>query len=532
MNQRLTLTDIATLLAQRENITPQQAEEFLRAFFQLTDEGLERDKFVKVTGFGTTKIVEVSERESVNVNTGERIQIGSHSKVSFTPDNHLRELVNRPFDHFTTITLHEDTSEEELEAANEAELPSLLATHTDVSTASVPEENSLPNSAIKHSVVEAMEVPEEESSPVSPTPLSPTIAQSEATPEQVDAPKGSEDSALHTAPFVSCVQAEALVSDALSPITESEAPSTEDVLPISPSATSEESITPTGSEEIITPAESVLSSDALSERNTAPLLHTSSSTATLNLETDQSNASHITNIQGSIVVKTEETTPHEKISFWKTAFFITLALFLCALSFLWGYYQGVRTKSLSLSGMPTTAVVSDTMLSTKNRTADNSDNLATSSSTSLNATSATNDVNNPSFAKPPASEASLHQVSSSLEKDLEKPQKSTISTQNAPPSQQKVAHSATSPKVDYTTEARKYQQLSRGKALIVGTLRTHTFRTGDNLYRLARKTYGSNEFASYIILYNGITDPDVIQLNQEIKLPKLIDKEKLTPLAQ
>ena len=119
MEKKYTLQDLSALLAERESLSPEQAEDFVRTFFELTEEGLLKDSFVKVTGFGTFKLVEVSERESVNINTGERFQISGHNKISFTPDGTLRELVNRPFAHFTTVTLNDNTPETALEAAEE-----------------------------------------------------------------------------------------------------------------------------------------------------------------------------------------------------------------------------------------------------------------------------------------------------------------------------------------------------------------------------------------------------------------------------
>ena len=119
MEKKYTLQDLSALLAERESLSLEQAEDFVRTFFELTEEGLLKDSFVKVTGFGTFKLVEVSERESVNINTGERFQISGHNKISFTPDGTLRELVNRPFSHFTTVTLNDNTPETALEAAEQ-----------------------------------------------------------------------------------------------------------------------------------------------------------------------------------------------------------------------------------------------------------------------------------------------------------------------------------------------------------------------------------------------------------------------------
>mgnify|MGYP000931960304 FL=1 len=143
MEKKYTLQDLAALLAERESLPLEQAEDFVRSFFELTEEGLLKDSFVKVTGFGTFKLVEVSERESVNINTGERFQISGHNKISFTPDGTLRELVNRPFAHFTTVTLNDKTPEAALEEAErplaeESTESSATSSHTTQPTAEIP----------------------------------------------------------------------------------------------------------------------------------------------------------------------------------------------------------------------------------------------------------------------------------------------------------------------------------------------------------------------------------------------------------
>lgn len=147
MEKKYTLQDLAALLAERESLPLEQAEDFVRSFFELTEEGLLKDSFVKVTGFGTFKLVEVSERESVNINTGERFQISGHNKISFTPDGTLRELVNRPFAHFTTVTLNDKTPEAALEEAErplaeESTESSATNSHTPLPAPETPDTSS------------------------------------------------------------------------------------------------------------------------------------------------------------------------------------------------------------------------------------------------------------------------------------------------------------------------------------------------------------------------------------------------------
>ena len=115
MEQKITQIELAARMAKRTGFTKQDSENFVRMFFETVREGLLQDKLVKIKGLGTFKLIEVSDRESVNVNTGERIRIVGHTKVTFTPDNALRDQVNRPFAEFETVVLNESTSQQEME---------------------------------------------------------------------------------------------------------------------------------------------------------------------------------------------------------------------------------------------------------------------------------------------------------------------------------------------------------------------------------------------------------------------------------
>lgn len=115
MNNRLTLHDIAVILAEQTGKSEADAELFLREFIRIVTDGVCTDRIVKVKGLGTFKLVPVEERESVSVNTGERYQIPAHYKFTFTPDKDLKELVNQPFSLFETTELNDDVEFPELE---------------------------------------------------------------------------------------------------------------------------------------------------------------------------------------------------------------------------------------------------------------------------------------------------------------------------------------------------------------------------------------------------------------------------------
>lgn len=98
-----TIKDIAKLLVEKHKMSMAIADDFLQNMVEVINDGLLQDRIVKIKGFGTFKLQEVKERSSVNVNTGERVVIAAHDKITFTPDAVMRDMVNKPFAHFETV---------------------------------------------------------------------------------------------------------------------------------------------------------------------------------------------------------------------------------------------------------------------------------------------------------------------------------------------------------------------------------------------------------------------------------------------
>ena len=115
MATKINLQQLAKILAQKKDIPQRDAEAFLKEFFDSIIQNVTTDKLVKVKGLGTFKLIEVLDRESVNINTGERIVIPGHTKLSFAPENALKDLINKPFADFQAVVLNEGTSVEEME---------------------------------------------------------------------------------------------------------------------------------------------------------------------------------------------------------------------------------------------------------------------------------------------------------------------------------------------------------------------------------------------------------------------------------
>ena len=109
------IQQIISALAKQYNLSAAEASAFVDAFFEIVSSELKNGNQVKIKGLGTFKVQAVKPRESVNVNTGERVLIEGHDKISFTPDTVMKELVNKPFSQFETVVINDGVDTEELE---------------------------------------------------------------------------------------------------------------------------------------------------------------------------------------------------------------------------------------------------------------------------------------------------------------------------------------------------------------------------------------------------------------------------------
>lgn len=119
MGEKIYIQDIIDSLAEKQDIGKDAAIVFVRTIFDLIEEALEIDKYIKIKGLGTFKLTEVDSRESMNINTGDRIKIEGHSKISFIPDTSIRDLINKPFSHFETVILNEGITFDDTQESNE-----------------------------------------------------------------------------------------------------------------------------------------------------------------------------------------------------------------------------------------------------------------------------------------------------------------------------------------------------------------------------------------------------------------------------
>lgn len=118
MSEKLNHSDISALLAKEAGLSVAKADFFTKALFDIIIEGLEQDGIVKINGLGTFKVTDVADRSSVNVNTGEKIEIKGHRKLTFVPAESLKECVNRPFAMFEPVEIDDNYQDESDDEAN------------------------------------------------------------------------------------------------------------------------------------------------------------------------------------------------------------------------------------------------------------------------------------------------------------------------------------------------------------------------------------------------------------------------------
>ena len=310
MKQKLLLSDFAQWLSEKEGITKKEAQTFLRTLFQIVEQGLTDDQFVKIKGLGTFKLVTVNERESVNINTGERFQIGEHNKIAFIPDASMKEIINRPFAHFESVDLSDETDTAELDAVDEAvkqEFPPISEEETSTTEESIPTtvevitESSHPTSLPEKQKDVTEEVSEESN-------LTEEIPTEIATITEGLEEKKAEEKAEETETLAQAEETEALAQAEAVAITAKET--------ASESQASEENLTP--------------------EETPIQVVSTSEKTDAMGTEAEISVSQPTTLTVSGAAVEEEEDTRRPWLRRTLMALFVLL---LCTASYFAGYYR-------------------------------------------------------------------------------------------------------------------------------------------------------------------------------------------------
>lgn len=406
MGNKLQIQDLAELVADTDKCTREEADAFVDTFFETLVTALVNEKNVKVKGLGGFKLLKVSARESVDVNTGERIRIEEHTKVSFQPEQGLKSRINKPFEQFETVLVNDGVDEETMNSLDNEKVEAAAISHTALSATGKPDKLTSEN--MGESSPEPAVLPEASAGPDSGNASDPgSDSDDVADPGDVadDIPEASD------------------VAD--SPSINEEDSSVDDKHP---------------------------SSDPNKEMSPSlqPLLHSQAA----------------------------ELAREKKINRrLKMILLGIIVILLCSASYFAGYYRmlcpGCTENILRVIPQPETGQ-SVASPSVKKRTVVKSVPAVTDSREPVKGKSVTAGKSEGTSAKMPVKEAT---VSHSLD------------------------------------PSRQYR--------ITGTLAVHEMKQGDNLFHLARQIYGSKSFATYIIRYNGIENPDMVQIGTRIKLPVL-----------
>ena len=167
---KVSLQDLASVLVDRWHLGKKEASMFVNEMFFVIQKSLNEDKIVKVKGLGTFKIIDVDDRESVDVNTGDRVLIEGHGKITFTPDALMKELVNKPFSQFETVVLKDGIDFDEADKqTDEAEI-------------------ALPEEEMEASFVPLVEFVDEPQTETVEEPVKPVVQNNQSTPKTQSTP--------------------------------------------------------------------------------------------------------------------------------------------------------------------------------------------------------------------------------------------------------------------------------------------------------------------------------------------------------
>ena len=538
MDNKILLQDIADFLCYRSGITKREAEQFVRAFFEVIQQGLERDQYVKIKGFGTFKLVEVGQRESVNINTGERFQINGHTKVSFTPDTSLKDLVNRPFSHFQTVILNDETAIEELDACTVPEDSEQLNEEVSILESQIPateeEENtsmindkeaeanqseSEANQSESEQIIsteieenEPKQESEETNEPMSkevvtPIPLSEVTTSLSNSEEEKDTTEDSMTK-IEDSPSTETDKEQQVVTV---PIPLSEPIDTE--VSVASDATSseksdEESLPTEGDS---TDTQCDVASPILPPIPSPEVLASSIPKETAendNFRSDGADRASSEEAFDSIVaIETEQGMQYlvsqkamRKLKRWKTISIVLFAILVTFSLFTLSFLSELFTKCdvETNSSFETTPIEDEEQIY-----------AADSSTTDSLHASDTTDVK----LITPANVDSIINKKRAASK--------------APVVAEKTVAEATPALREENRQATKQAalpQVNRGSYKITGTRSTHVVSRGETLTSIAEREYGSKSFANYIAIYNGLKDANYVHAGTTLRLPELQPK--------
>ena len=552
MDNKILLQDIADFLCYRSGITKREAEQFVRAFFEVIQQGLERDQYVKIKGFGTFKLVEVGQRESVNINTGERFQINGHTKVSFTPDTSLKDLVNRPFSHFQTVILNDETAIEELDACTVPEDSEQLNEEVSILESQIPATEEEENTSMINDKEAETNQSESEANQSEAEANQSESEANQSEREQIISTEIEENEPKQESEETNEPMSKEVVTPiSLSEVTtslsnsEEEKDTTEDSMTKiedSPSTETDKEqqvvIVPIPLSEPIDTEVSVASDESSSEKSDEESLPTEGGStdtqcdvaspilppipspevlaSSIPKETAENDifrsdgadrASSEEAFDSIVAIETEQGMQYlvsqkamRKLKRWKTISIVLFAILVTFSLFTLSFLSELFTKCdvETNSSFETTPIEDEEQIY-----------AADSSTTDSLHASDTTDVK----LITPANVDSIINKKRAASK--------------APVVAEKTVAEATPALREENRQATKQAalpQVNRGSYKITGTRSTHVVSRGETLTSIAEREYGSKSFANYIAIYNGLKDANYVHAGTTLRLPELQPK--------
>ena len=496
MNERLTIQDLIDLLAAKQGISKKDAEVFVKEFFLLIEQALEKDKNVKIKGLGTFKLIDVDSRESVNINTGERFQIKGHTKVSFSPDTSLRDTINKPFAHFETVVLNagtvlEDTPVEMEGEEEDAVLDDVAA--EDMATEEVATEDvAADNPAVDIAVAEHI--------------ASADITTADVTTETVATETVStEDITTECSVNENVISQDATVETAVSIADSPEEDTAKQEGPVEPEVSAE--------------SEGGAESDAPAQREHRAQMeevHVADSQDVVLNAVEEEKAASAFNAE---LKEDNNPAPKEKSVLSYLIGAIVVVLLLCG-GILVSLYYPDFLLSQSTEDESNTLLAAEQEVQPEIMYADSvgqKDSVQAAVKEVLPDTVVNKKTRSAEVAVPVSKKKQREVVSA------EKVNKSTPKT--APSTMSKAAPSTTakttSPTTPKATSPTTYSDDVNYK--IVGTKTNHTVKAGETLTRISLRYYGTKAMWPYIVKHNKgvIKNPDNVPYGTKIKIPEL-----------
>lgn len=553
MDRKILIQELSEGLAGRKDMPLKDAELFVRSVFEIVEEYLQTDKLVKIKGFGTFKLVRVDSRESVDVNTGERIVINGYTKVSFTPDTTLRDEINKPFAQFETVILYDNTDLSEMEKIDAQETDERIKNDADeemnegsdqmidaggvgdeaeTSPESSTDENDGQNDILEDDNVPVGENPEEDQNAdvdtekqadgdgvISDEIVDPVTVPDNVSEEVTDEEAGDVD--LTDDVSVSRGTAEGHAGAASADKEEADADvSDPEPTPEKRNEKSEIQADPVGNTTDISESADRIEDEAAADVQHVEYLHAgyqhvghqnadnqhvkhqkvgeqSAGKQTVevqHVENQTVENQHI--VQMSSSGKKRRRIP----PVWLMVLSVLIVFLLMLGSYFIGYYRLLCPGGCDIGKKP------EPILPVLDEQEDGTADSVTVAD-SDKAVEGKDSVAVSSVNKAKRSDAVANKDNTLNEKKINTSGESKTNKANQ--------------NVPQKNFDKLYPQLKEGRYQIVGTKGIHQLQSGETLRHLALKYYGSKNFVPYIVVYNQIKNPDVIPVGQKLKLPEL-----------